>query len=101
MLKIVVVGAQQDARRRLFQGGKGGRHGVTDVLQAGLQEHFGQPARRESGECLDHVGQAVEVSWRRKVLVTYLKRVDAVQAKDPDILTQVTISYRIPSSMMI
>ena len=37
MLKIVVVGAQENARGRLFKSGECGGHGLTDLLQAGLQ----------------------------------------------------------------
>jgi hypothetical protein len=41
------------------------------------------------------------VSWRQKELITHLKRTDAVQAKDPCLLTQVTVPYCVPSLVMI
>ena len=44
MLKIVVVGAQENAHRRLFKSGECGGYGLTDLLQAGLQQDFGEPA---------------------------------------------------------
>jgi len=44
MLKIIIVGAQKDARGRLFKGGECSGHSLAYLLQVGLQQDFGEPA---------------------------------------------------------
>ncbi len=91
-VEILDDAAEEDTVRGLFEGCDSGWDAAAGFVQGGLEEDFDAPGAGGVGEGLDDVGEGIEIGGSGEGGIAELGGLDAVEAEDADVATEVAVA---------